>query len=88
MAQIVVPFRGETGKQRLVAPDAVRTKLALAMLGDVLAACVVTGRTFVVTDDAPARVLAEELGAEVVDDPGEARAARSPRGSRGPTTAQ
>ena len=41
MTQIVVPFRGETGKQRLVAPDAVRTKLALAMLGDVLAACVV-----------------------------------------------
>jgi 2-phospho-L-lactate guanylyltransferase len=70
MAKIVVPFRGETGKQRLVAPDAVRTKLALAMLGDVLAACVVTGRTFVVTDDAAARALADELGAEVVDDPG------------------
>ena len=44
--------------------------LALAMLGDVLAACVATGRTFVVTDDADARELAEELGAEAVDDPG------------------
>ena len=70
MTQIVVPFRGESGKQRLVAPDAVRAQLALAMLGDVLAACVVTGRTFVVTGDAAARALAEELGAEAVDDPG------------------
>ena len=70
MTQIVVPFRGETGKQRLLAPDTVRTKLALAMLGDVLAACVATGRTFLVTDDAAARALADELGAEAVDDPG------------------
>ena len=70
MTHIVVPFRGASGKQRLDAPDPVRTKLALAMLGDVLAACVVTGRTFVVTADAAARELAEELGAEAVDDPG------------------
>lgn len=70
MTQIVVPFRGESGKQRLDAPAPVRAKLALAMLGDVLSACVVTGRTLVVTDDADARALAEELGAEVVDDPG------------------
>src|SRR5215212_6283861 len=70
MTQIVVPFRGESGKQRLAAPDAVRTKLSLAMLGDVLAACVVTGRTLLVTDDAAARALADELGAEAVDDPG------------------
>ena len=70
MTQIVVPFRGESGKQRLDAPAPVRAQLALAMLGDVLSACVVTGRTLVVTDDADARALAEELGAEVVDDPG------------------
>lgn len=70
MAQIVVPFRGESGKQRLDAPDEVRSTLALAMLGDVLSACVATGRTLLVTDDAGARALAEELGAEIVDDPG------------------
>jgi len=70
MAQIVVPFRGESGKQRLDAPDEVRSTLALAMLGDVLSACVATGRTFLVTRDAGARALADELGAEIVDDPG------------------
>ena len=70
MAQIVVPFRGESAKQRLDAPDDVRGKLALAMLGDVLAAAVATGRTLLVTDDAAARSLAVELGAETVDDPG------------------
>jgi 2-phospho-L-lactate guanylyltransferase len=75
MTQIVVPFRGATGKQRLDAPDAVRASLALAMLGDVLAACVVTGRTFVVTGDAAARALAKELGADAVDDPGGGQAA-------------
>jgi len=70
MAQIVVPFRGESGKQRLDAPDEMRSKLALAMLGDVLSACVATERTLLVTNDAGARALAEELGAEIVDDPG------------------
>lgn len=70
MPEIVVPFRGESAKQRLDASAAVRTTLALAMLGDVLTACVATGRTLVVTDDEAARALAEELGAEPVDDPG------------------
>jgi 2-phospho-L-lactate/phosphoenolpyruvate guanylyltransferase len=70
MTQIVVPFRGASGKQRLDASEPVRTKLALAMLGDVLTACVATGRTLVVTGDAEARALAAELGAETVDDPG------------------
>lgn len=70
MAQIVVPFRGGSGKQRLQAPDEVRARVALAMLGDVLTACVATGRTLLVTADAAARELAEELGAEIVDDPG------------------
>lgn len=70
MLQIVVPFRGERGKQRLDAPDAVRAHLALAMLGDVLAATVVTGRTVVATGDGEARALAAELGAETFADPG------------------
>jgi len=70
MAQIVVPFRGESGKQRLDAPDELRSTLALAMLGDVLTACVAAGRTILVTSDAAARALADELGAELVDDPG------------------
>ncbi len=70
MAQIVVPFRGELGKQRLDIPDELRSTLALAMLGDVLTACVATGRTLLVTGDAAARALADELGAELVEDPG------------------
>ena len=70
MAQIVVPFRGESGKQRLDVPDELRSKLALAMLGDVLTACVATDRTLLVTGDAAARALADELGAERVDDTG------------------
>ena len=70
MAQIVVPFRGESAKQRLEASDEIRSKLALAMLGDVLTASVATGRTLLVTDDGEARALADELGAEIVDDPG------------------
>ena len=70
MAQIVVPFRGESAKQRLEASAEVRTQLALAMLGDVLTAAVATGPTLVVTSDQDARELAEELGAETFDDPG------------------
>jgi 2-phospho-L-lactate guanylyltransferase len=70
MAQIVVPFRGESGKQRLDVPDELRARLALAMLGDVLTASVATDRTLLVTADAAARALADELDADVVDDPG------------------
>jgi 2-phospho-L-lactate/phosphoenolpyruvate guanylyltransferase len=70
MAQIVVPFRGRSGKQRLEAPPEVRAELSLAMLGDVLTAAVATGRTLLVTGDPAAGELALELGAEVVDDPG------------------
>ena len=75
MAQIVVPFRGRSGKQRLDAPEEVRAELALAMLGDVLAAAVATGRTWLVSGDAAARDLAVDLGAEVVDDPGDGQGA-------------
>jgi 2-phospho-L-lactate guanylyltransferase len=70
MLQIVVPFRGALPKQRVAAPNEVRERLALAMLGDVLTACVATGRTLLVTADAAAGALADELGAERIDDPG------------------
>jgi 2-phospho-L-lactate guanylyltransferase len=70
VADIVVPFRGERGKQRLAAPEHVRAEIALAMLGDVLTAAAVTGRTLVATNDDAARALAAELGAEAADDPG------------------
>ncbi len=68
MTQIVIPFRGEHGKQRLDAPEETRAQLGLAMLGDVLAAATVVGRTLVVTDDGAGRELAGELGAEAVPD--------------------
>jgi 2-phospho-L-lactate guanylyltransferase len=67
---IVVPYRGENGKQRLNAPAELRARLALAMLEDVLAACVATAPTLLVTDDADARAVALQLGAETLEDPG------------------
>jgi 2-phospho-L-lactate guanylyltransferase len=69
--RIVVPFRGAGAKIRL-SPlgEQERGELALAMLGDVAAACVVAGETTVVTDDERAAALAAELGAAVADDPG------------------
>lgn len=70
MAPIVIPFRGLTGKQRIDAPEELRAQLALAMLGDVVTACVATDRTLVVTSDAEGSEVARELGAELVDDPG------------------
>ena len=71
MAGIVVPFRGLAGKQRLTGfSDEDRRGLVLAMLADVLAATTAFGRTVLVTDDERGRVLADDAGAEVVDDPG------------------
>jgi 2-phospho-L-lactate/phosphoenolpyruvate guanylyltransferase len=73
---IVVPFRGPDAKRRLAPMGAdERAELALAMLGDVLAACLAVGETAVVTGDADAVDLAAELGARVVDDPGGGQAA-------------
>lgn len=71
MAAIVVPFRGSGGKSRLrrLLPEA-RARLTLAMLGDVLAAATAVSRTLVVTRDESALAVAQEVGAEVVDDPG------------------
>ena len=71
MAAIVVPFRGAGGKERLEPlPAEAREKLALAMLGDVLAACVVVGPTVVVTADEAGAGLSKELGARTIGDPG------------------
>lgn len=71
MATIVVPFRGPGGKQRLAAvSEEARAAIAQAMLADVLEACVASAPTVVVTNDAAARDLAEEMGARVVGDPG------------------
>lgn len=64
MGLVVVPFHD--GKSRLAAPRPVRRRLALAMLGDVLAACAPVGEVVVVTDDPAVR----ELAADVVADPG------------------
>jgi len=71
MVSVVVPFRGAGGKHRL-APlsEPARAELALAMLGDVLEACVSVGATAVVSNDGPAAELAAELGASIVADPG------------------
>lgn len=71
MAAIVVPFRGAGAKLRLSPlPTAARQELALAMLADVVAACVPVAETTVVTDDARAVRVAAELGARSADDPG------------------
>jgi len=69
MTGLVVPFRGSTGKSRL-APLQNRGRVSLAMLADVLAACVAVGRTTVVTGDEDAMVLAVGLDAHVTADPG------------------
>jgi 2-phospho-L-lactate guanylyltransferase len=70
MTRIVVPFAGVDGKSRLQTSQAARRELALAMLGDVLEACVEIGPTVVVTGDADARVMAESAGSETAADPG------------------
>ncbi|MGI8974420.1 MAG: NTP transferase domain-containing protein [Gaiella sp.] len=64
---IVVPFRGG-GKSRL--PAELRSEVALAMLGDVVEAAVAVGSTLVVTGDPGGILVADELGATVVRDPG------------------
>ena len=71
MTRIVVPFRGAGAKIRL-SPlgERERGELALAMLCDVVAACVAAGETTVVTEDERAADLVAELGAAVAPDPG------------------
>jgi 2-phospho-L-lactate guanylyltransferase len=71
MAAIVVPFRGVGGKSRLApAPVEVRTALALAMLADVVSACVAVAETIVITADPAGAAVAEEHGARTRTDPG------------------
>jgi 2-phospho-L-lactate/phosphoenolpyruvate guanylyltransferase len=60
---IVIPYRGDA-KRRVSSP--LRAALAVAMLGDVVAAALPVGRVLVVTDDATV----VPRGAEVVADPG------------------
>lgn len=67
MVSVVVPFRSG-GKSRL--PAGIREEVALAMLGDVLAAATAFGATRLVTADGAARAVAAEHDAALVDDPG------------------
>ena len=76
MPDVVVPYRGRDGKSRLSpSTDGVRGRIALAMLWDVLAACTAVGATSLVTDDVEAEVLADDIGARVVPDPGRGQGA-------------
>jgi 2-phospho-L-lactate guanylyltransferase len=68
MPSLVVPFRGAKGKSRLGRfPGSAREALALAMLEDVLDACVAVGPTFVV---GPAMSAPGLDGVTLVPDPG------------------
>lgn len=70
MTTVVIPFAGADGKSRLHESRRVRRTLSLAMLGDVLAACLPIGEARVVTSDADGADVAREAGAAVVADPG------------------
>jgi 2-phospho-L-lactate guanylyltransferase len=70
VATVVIPFAGVEGKTRLHASSRLRRGLSLAMLGDVLSAARVVGKTQVVTADAEGTALAREAGAAVSADPG------------------
>ena len=63
----VIPFRAG-GKTRL--PEDLRREIALAMLGDVVEVALSVGDVRVVTDDPAGRLVAGDLGARLVDDPG------------------
>jgi 2-phospho-L-lactate guanylyltransferase len=75
MVSVIVPFAGAGGKTRLGAPEQVRRDVSLAMLGDVLDACVAVGETRVATPDAEGAELAVEAGARPVRDPGRGQGA-------------
>lgn len=68
----VIPFRAG-GKSRL--PEELRREVALAMLGDVVEVALAVGAVRVVTDDPAGRLVAGDLGARLVDDPGEGQGA-------------
>jgi 2-phospho-L-lactate guanylyltransferase (CobY/MobA/RfbA family) len=72
MASVVIPYRGSDPKRRLdPLADELRLRLSEAMLGDVLEAAVVVGRTLVVTSEP----LPLPPGVEHVDDPGHGQGA-------------
>jgi 2-phospho-L-lactate guanylyltransferase len=73
MTLVVVPYH--EGKSRLSDSRGVRRRVSLAMLGDVLGACVAVGETVVVTDDNDAREIATDVGASLVEDPGDGQGA-------------
>ena len=70
MATVVIPFAGAEGKTRLHSSRRVRRALSLAMLGDVLAACMAVGQARVVTADSDGADVARGAGAGIVADPG------------------
>ena len=70
MPTVIVPFAGVSGKTRISASESVRREVSLAMLGDVLDACVAVGETRVATPDAEGADLALAAGARPVRDPG------------------
>ena len=83
MPTVVIPFAGAEGKTRLHSATRIRRALAHAMFCDVLAACVLIGRTRVVTPDEQAAAEAREVGAEVVADPGAGQGAAVRSGLEG-----
>src|ERR671936_912745 len=69
MAAILVPFKGAEGKRRLApATPQARIALGLAMLADVLSACVAVAPTTLASDDEAAAHVAAEVGAGVLAD--------------------
>src|SRR6266516_4311710 len=70
MVTVVIPFAGVEGKTRLHGSQRTRRDLSLAMLGDVLSAAVAVGRVRVVTADPDGAALAQDVGVELVGDPG------------------
>ena len=83
MATLVIPFAGAEGKTRLHSSSRIRRALAHAMLCDVLAACVLVGRTRVVTPDEDAADAARDAGAEAIADPGGGQGAAVQAGLEG-----
>ncbi|HET9287454.1 MAG TPA: NTP transferase domain-containing protein [Gaiella sp.] len=76
----VIPFRAG-GKSRL--PEELRREVSLAMLGDVVEVAVAVGEVRVVTDDAAGRLVASDLGARLIDDPGEGQGEAVAAGLKG-----
>jgi 2-phospho-L-lactate guanylyltransferase len=70
MTTLVIPFAGVEGKTRLHASRRARRELSLAMLGDVVSACLAVGETRIVTPEAEGAAMAVDLGAIAIRDPG------------------